>query len=112
MSSSATSGSSPTGRHDSGHDSGQDTVDGEAHKAGAFDIRTFIGALIGIYGVVLTIVGAIGPSDSQLAKSDGVNINLWAGIAMIVVAVGFILWARLRPVVVPEHVETDDRPAH
>jgi quinol-cytochrome oxidoreductase complex cytochrome b subunit len=107
MSSSATSGS--TGRHDTGHDTNHDE---EAHRAGAFDIRTFIGALIGIYGVVLTIVGAIGPSDSQLAKSDDVNINLWAGIVMILVAIGFIAWARLRPVVVPEHVETDDdRPA-
>jgi hypothetical protein len=105
-----------TGRdpgHDSGHDSGHDpgpepgheagpgTGTGAPHKAGAFDIRVFIGSLIGIYGLVLTIAGLIGPSAGDLAKSGGVNINLWAGLGMIAVAAGFVLWARLRPVVVP-----------
>ena len=70
-------------------------------KAGAFDIRVFIGSLIGIYGVVLVLVGLFGTSDSQLAKSDDLNINLWAGIGMVAVAAGFILWARLKPVIVP-----------
>jgi hypothetical protein len=80
-------------------------------KAGAFDMRNFIAALIGIYGVVLVIYGVIGSSDTQLRKSDGVNINLWAGIAMVVVAAVFVTWARLRPVVVPDHPEAaDDAP--
>jgi hypothetical protein len=70
-------------------------------KAGAFDIRVFIGSLIGIYGVVLVLVGLFGMSDSQLAKSDDLNINLWAGLGMVAVAAGFILWARLKPVIVP-----------
>ncbi len=84
------------------------THDTEApHKAGAFDIRVFIASLIGIYGVVLVLVGLFGTSDSQLAKSDGVHINLYAGIGMVVVSAGFLLWARLRPVVVPEHVESE-----
>jgi hypothetical protein len=77
-------------------------------RAGAFDIRVFIAMLIGIYGVVLVVAGILGPSDAQLAKSDGVNINLWAGLGMMAVAGAFLLWARLRPVVVPAHVETDD----
>jgi hypothetical protein len=81
-----------------------------AHKAGAFDIRVFIASLIGIYGVVLVIAGLIGPSDSQLAKAGGVNINLWAGLGMVVVSAVFVTWARLRPVVVPEHVDTTERP--
>ena len=72
------------------------------HKAGAFDIRVFIGSLIGLYGVVLVLVGLFGTSDSQLAKSDGLNINLWAGLGMVVVAAAFMVWARLRPVIVPE----------
>jgi len=70
-------------------------------KAGAFDIRVFIGSLIGIYGVVLVLVGLFGMNDAQLAKSDDLNINLWAGLGMVVVAAGFILWARLKPVIVP-----------
>jgi uncharacterized membrane protein YidH (DUF202 family) len=77
-------------------------------RAGAFDIRTFIGSLIGIYGVVLVIVGLVGTSDKQLAKSDNLNINLLAGIGMLVVAVFFLVWARLRPVVIPPHPEEAD----
>jgi hypothetical protein len=72
-----------------------------AHKAGAFDIRVFIASLIGIYGVVLVLAGFF-VSDAQLAKADGLNINLTAGIGMVVVAAVFLLWARLRPVVVPD----------
>jgi len=75
------------------------------HKAGAFDIRNFIAMLIGIYGIVLVIAGLIGPNEADLEKADGLNINLWAGIGMVVVAAGFLLWARLRPVVVPEDPE-------
>jgi hypothetical protein len=75
----------------------------EKHRAGAFDIRNFIAALIGIYGLVLVIYGIIGSSATQLKKSDNININLWAGIGMVVVAAFFITWARMRPVVVPEH---------
>lgn len=77
------------------------TGDGaKARRAGAFDIRNFIGMLIGIYGVVL-VLAAIFDSEAGLAKTDGVNINLWAGIGMLVTALAFFTWARLRPVVVP-----------
>ena len=82
------------------------------HRAGAFDVRNFIGALLGIYGVILVITGLIGTSDAEIAKSNGTNVNLWAGIGLVVVAAIFLGWARMRPVVVPaEHQEkTDDRP--
>jgi hypothetical protein len=91
------------------------------HRAGLFDIRFIIGALIGLYGLILVLTGLF-TSDAQVAKADGLNINLWAGIGMLVVGVGFILWARLRPIVVPADPEADhrsdaagaavDRPAH
>ncbi len=48
------------------------------------------------------IVGLVGPSDAELEKSDGLNINLWAGLGMIIMSAAFVLWSRLRPVVVPE----------
>lgn len=82
------------------------------HTAGAFDIRSLIALLIGIYGVVLIIVGAVNHSDSDLTKSNGVNINLWTGIAMVVVAAAMQTWAILRPVIVPPHADSadDDRP--
>jgi hypothetical protein len=91
--------------------SSHDSTDGTPHRAGAFDIRNFIAALIGIYGVVLVLVGLFGLSDKQLAKSDDLNINLIAGIGMIVMAAIFFTWARLRPVVVPTHHDNDDRPS-
>lgn len=95
-----------SGTHD--HDSGA------PHKAGAFDIRVFIASLIGIYGIVLLIAGIIGPSEAELEKSGGVNVNLYAGLGMAVVAALFLLWARLRPVVVPTETTADEdagRPA-
>jgi hypothetical protein len=72
----------------------------EKKKAGAFDIRVVIAALIAIYGLVLTILGIIA-KQSEVDKADGININLWGGIAMLVFAAVFVLWARLRPIVVP-----------
>ena len=73
------------------------------HTAGAFDIRNIIGGLIGLYGVILTLMGIFG--DKELEKTGGVNANLWAGLIMLAFGVGFLAWARLRPVVVPEHTE-------
>jgi len=81
--------------------------------AGAFDIRNFIGMLLGLYGIILTLMGLLG--DQELDKTGGVNANLWTGLALLVVAAIFMTWARLRPTVVPDHVEpvVDDatRPA-
>jgi hypothetical protein len=69
-------------------------------KAGAFDIRVVIAALVATYGVVLTILGIIA-DPKEVDKAAGININLWGGIAMLVFAALFVLWARLRPIVVP-----------
>jgi hypothetical protein len=79
------------------------------HTAGAFDIRNIIGGLIGLYGLILTLMGLFG--DTETDKTGGVNANLWAGLAMLVFGVAFLAWARLRPVVVPEDPEQGDRPA-
>ena len=84
-----------------------DAEKGATRQAGAFDIRTIIALLIGIYGVVLFIAGLIGPTTAELKKTGGLNINLTAGIGMIVVAVAFIIWARLRPVIVPDQAADD-----
>ncbi len=81
---------------------------GQAHKAGAFDIRVFIASLIGIYGVVL-VIAAFFVSDAEMDKADGLNINMYAGIGMVVVAALFLVWARMRPVVVPD--DPSDQPA-
>jgi len=78
----------------------------EKHTAGAFDIRTFIGALLTAYGVILTLTGIFG--DAELEKTGGVNANLWSGLVMLAVGVGFVVWARVRPVVVVTKATPDD----
>ena len=81
----------------------------EKPKVNLFDIRIVIGALLGIYGVVLVIM-SFATSDRDLAKVSGVNANLWVGIGLLAFAIFFITWAFLRPLVVDEaQVEADKR---
>ncbi|GLY65275.1 hypothetical protein [Amycolatopsis taiwanensis] len=71
------------------------------HRA-AFDVRMIIALLIGVYGLVLTVMGLAFTPAHQVAKAAGVNINLWAGIGMLVFAALFVLWTVLRPIRVPD----------
>ncbi|GAB3478179.1 hypothetical protein [Amycolatopsis cihanbeyliensis] len=81
----------------------------KARRAGAFDVRMVIALLMGVYGAVLTVMGLGVTTEEEIAKSAGVNINLWAGIGMLLFAASFVLWVRLRPLVVPESTEdTED----
>lgn len=73
--------------------------------AGALDVRNIIGLLMAVYAVILLLMAAF--SDSTAPKSADVNSNLWAGLALLVVAVVFLGWARLRPIVVPEDVDEE-----
>lgn len=77
-------------------------------RAGLFDIRTFIATLLGIYGLVLIAMGLFGTSDSDLNRSDGINVNLWAGLALVIAAALLVTWARLRPLIVPAKTGSDD----
>jgi uncharacterized membrane protein len=91
-------------------DAGRPPADGRKHTAGAYDVRTVISGLIGLYGIVLTIMGLVANNADDKAKTGNWNANLWAGIVMIVVAVAFALWLVLRPVVVdPVALEQEKR---
>jgi hypothetical protein len=99
--------SSTSHAHD---DAGRQPADGRKHTAGAYDVRTVISGLIGLYGIVLTIMGLVGNNADDEAKTGGWNANLWSGIVMIVLAVAFALWLKLRPVVVdPVALEKEKR---
>jgi hypothetical protein len=76
-------------------------------RRSAFDIRLIIALLLGVYGVVLTVIGLFFVTDDEIDKSAGVNINLWTGLAMLVVCGLFVLWAVLRPLRVPVSQSTE-----
>jgi hypothetical protein len=80
----------------------------EARSAGAFDIRTLIGGLIGLYGVILTITGLWFTDADQKARANGTNLNLLVGIGLLVFGVIFIGWALIRPLKIPVEDPAED----
>ncbi|CAL9444165.1 hypothetical protein SUDANB58_02315 [Streptomyces sp. enrichment culture] len=82
-----------------------------ATAARLFDIRRIIGGLFVLYGVIVTIAG-ITASDADIDKAEGVNINLWTGLGMLLLGVFFLAWLKLRPVAPPPpDVTPDGKPA-
>jgi uncharacterized membrane protein len=78
-------------------------------KTGLFDVRTIIGALLSLYGLVL-LVASFNTSASDKAKADGINANLWMGLVLLAVGILMIVWAVTRPIVVDEEqLEADKR---
>ncbi len=75
-----------------------------ARAANKFDIRRLIGGLFVLYGVILLIVGIVG-SHAVKTKADGINIDLWAGLGMLLFGVVMLVWAFTRPIQ-PEPPET------
>src|ERR1700753_1163138 len=64
--------------------------------ANLFDLRRIIGGVLSAWGVLLLILGLVG-SEAEKTKAAGININLVAGIGMLVVGLLFLLWAFSRP---------------
>lgn len=77
-------------------------------RTSAFDVRLIIALLLAVYGLVLTILGLFFVTDEDIEKSSGVNVNLWTGLAMLVVCALFALWAWLRPLRVPVRQGTEE----
>jgi hypothetical protein len=61
-----------------------------------FDIRRIIGGLFTLYGVIVTIAG-LAASDASIDKAQGININLWTGLGMLLLGLFFLVWLRLSP---------------
>jgi hypothetical protein len=74
--------------------------------ASLFDLRTVIGGLLVLYGVILTVMGLFASDDAK-AKAAGININLWAGLVILAGGAIFLAWARLRPLK-PEDLQGAD----
>lgn len=71
-----------------------------------FDLRTIIGGLFVVYGLLLIVVG-IFDNEAEVAKADGIRINLWLGLAMLVLGALFLLWVRLRPLRIERPADSD-----
>ena len=77
-----------------------------------FDVRRVIGLLFVTYGLIVTLLGLFDSSD-EVDKAQGIRINVWMGLAMLVLGGFFLLWLRLRPAAAPsaeELAEVKDRP--
>jgi hypothetical protein len=84
--------------------------DRAARAASLFDLRTIIGGLLALYGVLLTAMGLFA-SDATKTKAAGINIDLWAGLVILAAGVFFLAWALLRPLRADELGDAeDDRP--
>lgn len=65
-----------------------------------FDVRRVIGGLFVVYGVIVTLLG-IFDNSAEIEKAQGVRINLWMGLGMLVLGGLFLLWLWWRPTEVP-----------
>jgi hypothetical protein len=76
-----------------------------AAAANLFDLRRIIAGVFIAYGLLLTILGLF-DSQEEIDKAAGVNINLWAGLGMLVFGLLMITWALTRPL--SEEIGEDD----
>jgi hypothetical protein len=71
----------------------------EARAANLFDIRRIIAGVFALYGLVLLALGLFGAHHIKV-KASGINVDLWTGVGMLVVAVLMLAWALVRPVAI------------
>ena len=77
-------------------------------QARLLDLRTYICCLFAIFGVTVTIEGLFTDS-AELQKAAGVNINLYAGISMLVLSAVMGVWAIAVPPEVPQPAADADQ---
>jgi hypothetical protein len=81
--------------------------DRASRAASLFDLRWVIGGLLTLYGVTLTIMGLVASSATK-TKAVGININLWAGLAILGGGLVFLAWGALRPLRMEQVVDEAD----
>jgi hypothetical protein len=74
------------------------------------DLRFVLTAMFTIFGVLVTGSGLF-VDDADLQRAAGLNISLWTGIALLVLAAAFGVWLiRVPPDVPKGHEAADDQP--
>ena len=61
-----------------------------------FDLRSFIGVLFVIFGILVIIPG-ISPSPADIENAAGINIALWVGGMMLLLGLIFLAWVLASP---------------
>ena len=61
-----------------------------------FDLRTFIGSLFVVFGILVTLRG-LTASRADIDKAAGINLSLWTGIIMLLTGVVFVVWMLVSP---------------
>lgn len=74
--------------------------------ANLLDIRVVIGGLFFVYGVILTLVGLFDRAEVE-AQAQGVDINLWVGLAMLAFGLVFLVWVYFNPLKPVEEVRAE-----
>jgi hypothetical protein len=65
--------------------------------ADLFDVRRVIGGLFAVYGAIL-LIASLFASDEDVERAQGINANLWVGLALLATAAIFFVWALRAPV--------------
>ncbi|MBG0569080.1 hypothetical protein [Actinoplanes aureus] len=78
-----------------------------ATAARLFDVRTVIGGLFLIYGLIVTLIGLF-DGETELDKAEGVRINLWMGLGMLALGLLMLLWLKLNPPGPPRDPDVED----
>ena len=65
--------------------------------ADLFDVRRVIGGLFAVYGAIL-LIASFFASDEDVDRAQGINANLWVGLALLATAAIFFGWAFAAPV--------------
>ncbi|GAA1039538.1 hypothetical protein GCM10009557_58400 [Virgisporangium ochraceum] len=86
-----------------------DEAERRSAAARLFDVRRVIGGLFVVYGVIVTLIGLF-DSEADLEKAQGVRINLWTGLGMLLLGALFLLWQWWRPAQVPTPPAESDSP--
>jgi hypothetical protein len=77
--------------------------------ASRFDIRRIIGGLFVLYGVVLFVAGLV-DGEAAKEKAAGIEINIWAGLGMLLFGISFLVWMKLNPVEPARETRSEQEP--